>query len=239
MEHEIISCHPECLALERNFPGHCIPGLPLRTGWKATRPCGCVEGVGVLNCLGTPAVSPAGMPLAQDPAPPWEVAPHQPHQPHQLPQPHQPHQLPQPHPASHARTQQATELYRAHPGANCRVGHGASRDIDPYSPVRVTVAECTARCDTDEECTCVTHRRSDGACWKRAGCSAAAFEYASPSDGNSSSEGDVYDVYVSAARHLREWRTPERARAQSALARTSVAEPLCSSVQPRVSYRSS
>ena len=30
IEHEIISCHPECLALERNHPGHCIPGLPPR-----------------------------------------------------------------------------------------------------------------------------------------------------------------------------------------------------------------
>ena len=241
LEHEIISCHPECLALKRNFPGHCIPGLPLRTGWKATRPCGCVEGAGVLNCLGTPAVSRAGRPLAQDPAPPWEVAPHQ------------------PHPASHASSPQAVELddYRVYPGANCRVGHGASSSVDLvwtsgrrstsrrstrrrsiYSPVRVTVAECKARCDFDAECTCVTYRRSDGGCWKRAGCSAAAFEYAPAPlpDGNNSSAGSVYDVYVNAARHLGEWRTPERARAQSDLARRGVDEQLCSSVQPRVSY---
>ncbi len=182
----------------------------------------------MLNCLGTPAVSLAGRPLAQDPAPPWEVAP----RPHPA---HLPHQ---------ARGQQATELYRAYPGANCRVGQLDDDDDDPYSPVRVTVAECKARCEADAECTCVTHRRSDGACWKRAGCSAAAFEYAPnnnsapPSGGNSSSEGDVYDVYVSVARHLREWSTNLRARAQSGLATRGVDEPLCSSVQPRVSYPS-
>merc|ERR1712194_1005829 len=97
-----------------------------------------------------------------------------------------------------------------------------------------------ARCDFDAECTCVTHRRSDGGCWKRAGCSAAAFEYAPAPlpDGNNSSAGYVYDVYVNVARHLGEWRTPERARAQSDLARRGVDEQLCSNVQPRVSYPS-
>jgi len=141
---------------------------------------------------------------------------------------------------THTAQHEASGQYRAYPGANCRVGHGASRDIDPYSPVSVTVAECTARCDHDPKCTCVTHRRSDGACWKRAGCSAAAFEYAPPTPtlGNGSTEGDGYDAYVNTARHLDEWRTHERARAQSELTRRSVDEPLCSRVNPRVSYPS-
>ena len=128
------------------------------------------------------------------------------------------------------------------------------------------MAECTARCDHDPKCTCVTHRRSDGACWKpnpnsnpnpnpeanpnpnpnqgacwkRAGCSAAAFEYAppTPTRGNGSSDGDVYDVYVNTARHLGEWRTLDRARAQSELTRRSVDEPPCSKVHPGVRYPS-
>ena len=45
---------------------------------------------------------------------------------------------------THTAQHEANGQYRAYPGANCREGHGASRDIDPYSPVSVTVAECKA-----------------------------------------------------------------------------------------------
>ena len=48
------------------------------------------------------------------------------------------------HTALNTAQHEASGQYRAYPGANCRVGHGASRDIEPHSPVSVTVAECKA-----------------------------------------------------------------------------------------------
>merc|ERR1719352_94609 len=67
--------------------------------------------------------------------------------------------------------------YRAYPGTNCFMGHGALHDLDSDAdvPGGLTEAQCQQRCDEDLACGCVTHRRSDGACWKRAGCMASAF----------------------------------------------------------------
>ena len=55
----------------------------------------------------------------------------------------------------------------------------------------LTVAQCTARCDAEAECSCVTMQpgrglgAAVGACWMRSGCDHTKFE-----------PGTGYDVYV-------------------------------------------
>ena len=92
--------------------------------------------------------------------------------------------------------------YNLYSGANAYTGHGAT-DIDSSPVAQQTVAQCTARCDADANCNCVTFMPygtttigSDGAaapalgaCWKRSQCQPAGFA----TDGK-------YDVYLNAKR---------------------------------------
>lgn len=56
---EIVSCHAGCMALPtRKHYGACAD-VPLRTGWAASRPCGCNGSLSILNCLlSEPALPP-------------------------------------------------------------------------------------------------------------------------------------------------------------------------------------
>ena len=75
--------------------------------------------------------------------------------------------------------------YVGHSGRNCYAGHGGD-DIDgPDGVYPFTAAACEARCDADEKCSCITYRKEDQHCWKRASCQI-----------DQCVSDDVYDTYV-------------------------------------------
>jgi formylglycine-generating enzyme required for sulfatase activity len=74
--------------------------------------------------------------------------------------------------------------YNLYQNKNSYVGHGAGRDIDDAPLTGLTVAQCTARCDADDKCDCVTFAPDGGECWKRAACEPSGFD-----------ETNAYDVY--------------------------------------------
>ena len=82
--------------------------------------------------------------------------------------------------------------YNFYGGWNCFNGHGG-KEIDTHPVHNLTVAQCTARCDADEKCSCVAmgdpvDSGTAGDCWKRANCEPAGFSGATAQ----------YDVYVKA-----------------------------------------
>ncbi len=74
-------------------------------------------------------------------------------------------------------------LYRS---LNSFTGHGGE-DIDENPVSGLTVEQCVARCDADNNCSCVTFEASGGNCWKRAACEPEGF-----------AAGAEYDVYKKA-----------------------------------------
>ena len=66
------------------------------------------------------------------------------------------------------------QQYTRYPGVNCYAGHGGT-DIDPKGAA-ASVVECTARCDQDDACTCVTYYPPTQWCWKRGACDPAHFQ---------------------------------------------------------------
>lgn len=74
--------------------------------------------------------------------------------------------------------------YNLYQNKNSYEGHGAGRDIDSTPVVGLTVAQCTARCNADVECDCVTFAPNGGECWKRAACEPSGFD-----------DDNAYDVY--------------------------------------------
>ena len=78
--------------------------------------------------------------------------------------------------------------YNLYEGKNSYVGHGAGRDIDVSPATGLSVSQCTARCDADDQCDCVTFAPEGGKCWKRASCEPSLFD-----------DSRAYDVYKTRA----------------------------------------
>ena len=85
-----------------------------------------------------------------------------------------------PHPRPSPPLPIVPKNYNLYPSKNAYVGHGASKDIDNNPIVNQTVEQCTARCDSDASCSCVTYRYAatlgGGDCWKRAQCEPFGFD---------------------------------------------------------------
>ena len=64
--------------------------------------------------------------------------------------------------------------YQLFGSSNCWGGHGGT-EIDEDPATGLSVAECTARCDADTNCSCVAYEAGSSSCWKRAACVPAAF----------------------------------------------------------------
>jgi len=66
--------------------------------------------------------------------------------------------------------------YNFFAGANSFSGHGGT-DIDANPIDGLSIEGCTARCDADNTCSCITYQPSTKQCWKRLGCSPQQFDY--------------------------------------------------------------
>ena len=76
--------------------------------------------------------------------------------------------------------------YTLFSGKNAYNGHGAE-NIDLNEVSGLSIAQCTARCDADSACSCVTYDASLKDCWKRGKCNPEGF-----------ASGEAYDTYVKA-----------------------------------------
>jgi formylglycine-generating enzyme required for sulfatase activity len=83
--------------------------------------------------------------------------------------------------------------YNLYQYKNAYEKHGASKDIDVNPVSGLDVEQCTARCDVDASCSCVTYAKASQSCWKRAECTPSGFD-----------DGSEYDVYTKNKQYV-EW----------------------------------